>query len=55
VRDAVQRELTIDFDVRGTQALSAGESVFLALAGAAVLLLPLLRRVQSMRKIRVDR
>jgi len=44
VRDAVQRELTIDFDVRGTPALSAGESVFLALAGAAVVLLPLLRR-----------
>jgi hypothetical protein len=44
VRDAVQRELTIDFDVRGTPAVSAGESVFLALAGAAALLLPLLRR-----------
>lgn len=47
VRDASQRELTIDVDVRGTQARSAGESVSLALAGAAVLLLPLLRRVRS--------
>jgi hypothetical protein len=55
VRDASQRELTIDFDVRGTQALSAVESVFFTLAGAAALLLPLLRRGQSMRKIRVDR
>jgi hypothetical protein len=43
-RDAVQRELTIDFNVRGTQPLTAGESVFLTLAGAAVALLPLLRR-----------
>jgi len=55
VRDAVQRELTIDFDVRGTQTLSPGESQFLGLAGAAVLLLPLLRRGQRMRKIRADR
>jgi hypothetical protein len=55
VRDASQRELTIDFDVRGTQALSAGESVFFTLAGAAVLLVPLFRRRRSLPEIRVDR
>ena len=46
----VQRELTIDFDVCGTQARSAGESVFVTLAGAAVLLVPMARRVRTMRR-----
>jgi hypothetical protein len=50
VRDALQRDLTIDFDVRGTQALSAGESVFFTLAGAAVLLVPMARRARTMRR-----
>jgi hypothetical protein len=50
VRDASQRELTIDFDVRGTQALSAVESVFFTLAGAGVLLLPMARRARTMRR-----
>jgi hypothetical protein len=50
VRDASQRELTIDFDVRGTQALSAVESVFFTLAGAAVVLLPMARRARTMRR-----
>jgi hypothetical protein len=51
VRDPLQRELTIDFDVRGTQALSAGESVFITVAGgAAVLLVPMARRARTMRR-----
>ena len=50
VRDTTQRELTIDFDVRETLALSAGESVFFTLAGAAVLLVPMARRARTMRR-----
>jgi len=50
VRDASQRELTIDFDVRGMQALSTGESVFFTLAGAAVLLVPMARRARTIRR-----